>query len=67
MSVVEALVHYMEIQGYKKADLLDSSGYFDLVFARNELFHESITSFDLEIYKLIKYCVVLTKRRVLTV
>jgi hypothetical protein len=34
MSVVEALVHYMETQGYKKMGLLDGYGYFDLVLVK---------------------------------
>ncbi len=42
MSVVEALVHYMEIQGYKNADLLDGYGYFDLVFVKKWTFLMSL-------------------------
>jgi hypothetical protein len=33
-SVVDALVHYMESQGYKKVSLLDGPSYFDLVLVK---------------------------------
>ncbi len=38
MSVVESLVHYMEIQGYKNANLLDADIFFDLVFVKKWTF-----------------------------